>query len=90
MPTHHVNSHAIEAARIVSVEPLLAQGKILSPEAGLTLVLENGAKHKWLSEKAGSAPSMGDFLIKDDELSVIYFVTANKFSTLFRETSGKV
>jgi hypothetical protein len=84
---YRVNSHGVEASRIASVGPLVAQGKMLSPEAGLVLVLENETSHKWLAEKDGDMPSVGDFLVADKELNVTYVVTATKFKASFEEIS---
>lgn len=84
--TTHVKAHRVTATKIVSVEPLVSREKVLSPEAGLLLVLENGKKHQWFSEKAGTMPVVGDLLIADAELNnLIYFVPSGKFAALFSE-----
>jgi hypothetical protein len=82
-----VKAHPVTVAKIVSVEPLVTHGKTLSPEAGLLLVLDNGTKHQWFSEKAVTAsPVVGDFLITDPDLNnLIYFVRSETFAALFSE-----
>jgi len=60
--------------------------QLVSPESGLVLVLADETKHKWLCEKDGVMPSVGDWLVTDNELRVVYVVAADKFSTLFQET----
>jgi hypothetical protein len=85
MTTYHVKSHAVEGSKIVRIQPLMGRNdQLMSPESGLVLVLDDATKHKWLGEKDGAMPSVGDFLVKDDALNVIYVVAADKFSTLFR------
>jgi len=81
---YRVSSHEVEGSKIVNVQPLLASGKMLSPDAGLVLVLENDSKHNWVAEKNNHTPSVGDFLISDTELNVVFVVDAAKFKQLFR------
>jgi hypothetical protein len=82
---YQVQSHAVEAARIVRVAPLVARDKMLSPDAGLTLILETNLKHKWLPEKDGAMPVAGDWLVEDRELQIVFVVPAAKFAGLFKE-----
>jgi hypothetical protein len=58
--------------------------QLMSPESGLTLVLENDAQHKWLSERDGITPTVGDWLVRDDKLKLSLVVDAKTFSALFR------
>jgi hypothetical protein len=81
---YRVKSHPVTVSRIVSVGPLVAQSKMMSPEAGLVLGLENQAAHNWLAEKDGDTPQRGDWFVNDAELRVSYVVAAAKFSELFQ------
>ena len=83
---YRVSSHEVEGSKIVNVQPLLSQGKMLSPDAGLVLVLDDNSKHQWVSEKFGITPTVGDFLVADRELNMTYVVAATKFKKLFRGT----
>ena len=84
---YRVNSHEVEGSKIVGVKPLLGRNtELMSPEFGLTLVLDDDTHHKWLSEKDSVTPTVGDFLVTDKELNVTYVVSATKFETLFRGT----
>jgi hypothetical protein len=85
MTAYSIESHPVAAFQIVDVGPLIAQGKMMSPDNGLTLVLRDGTTQKWLSEKDGALPSVGDWLIRDEELKVVYVVPAAKFTALFQE-----
>lgn len=80
-----VQEHQVTASEIVDMGPLIASGKMLAPDAGLILLLKDKTTQKWLSEKDGAMPSVGDWLVRDEELKVVYVVPAAKFSTLFRE-----
>ncbi|HEV2523330.1 MAG TPA: hypothetical protein VGT24_13200 [Candidatus Acidoferrales bacterium] len=83
-----VKSHAVTAEKIVGVLPLMGRNTtLMSPDAGLTLVLENKTQHNWLSEAGGPAPAVGDFLVRDDELNATAIVSAAKFKELFSEVS---
>ncbi len=82
--TYRVNSHEVEGSKIVNVQPLLASGKMLSPDAGLVLVLEDDSKHNWVAEKNNHTPSVGDFLVTDKELGIVFVVAAAQFQKLFR------
>jgi len=77
--TYRVNSHEVEGSKIVNVQPLLASGKMLSPDAGLVLVLADDTKHNWVAEKNNNMPSVGDFLISDSELNVVFALDLGKF-----------
>lgn len=81
---YRVNSHEVEAFKIANVLPLVMNSAMLSPDAGIVLVLENETRHKWLSEKDGAMPSVGDFFVRDSALNVTYIVDATKFTKLFR------
>ena len=86
---YRVNSHAVEGSKIVSIQPLVAQGRVLAPNAGLTLVLDDESKNKWLNEPNAPTPAVGDFLVRDDELHVAFVVPAAKFKTLFKEANSR-
>lgn len=89
MAQYHVNSHGVAALKIAGVLPLMGRNSVLvSPDQGLTLVLEDGSMHNWLAEKDSTFPSVGDFLVRDEELNVTYIVAASKFSTLFAMTEA--
>ncbi len=89
MATYTVKSHPVEVARITGLQPLVGPNTaVLSPDFGLLLILENGQKHKWLSEKNAPIPAAGDWFVKDAELNTVYVVSAVKFSTLFDESKG--
>ena len=80
-----VKSHSVEATRITSVGPLIASGKMMGPNDGLQLLLENGRTQSWVSEKDGYIPTLGDFFIVDADLKVSFIVPASKFTELFQE-----
>jgi hypothetical protein len=85
MAHYRINSHPVAASRIVGVKPLMGRNtELMSPDFGLTLVLEDETQNKWLCEK-GIVPSVGDFLVHDTELNVTYVVTPTKFKKLFRK-----
>ena len=46
MANFKVNAHQVTACRIVRIEPLYLQGKMLSPDAALVLVLDDNSKHQ--------------------------------------------
>jgi hypothetical protein len=82
---YKVKAHAIEVARITGVQPLINRNTVLmSPDFGLTLVLDGGAKTDWLSEKGSPAPVPGDWFVHDAELNVSYIVPVQKFNELFK------
>ena len=81
-----LRAHAVTAARIISVQPLVTQGRLVSPDAGLLLVLADGSREKWISEKDNVTPAPGDWLVTDGELHAAYVVSAQKFATLFEVT----
>jgi hypothetical protein len=80
----HVKSHEVFATKIVGVLPLTNQnGQLISPEAGLVLLLEDRSRHRWLTEQGGVTPTIGDFLVEDRELLAAFIVSAVKFAELF-------
>ena len=87
MPAYRLNTHAVEASRIETLQPLVSQGKVLAPDNGLTLILEDHTKHNWIAEKDGQTPLVGDFLVHDAQLHVTYVVAAHKFTELFHEST---
>jgi hypothetical protein len=76
-------SHMVEANRISSVLPLIIGDKMLSPDAGIILLLADGTKKKWLAEPNAPMPVVGDFLISNQELHVTYVVNPEQFQRLF-------
>ena len=85
MNTFTVKSHKVIALKIASVQPLVRSGAgPMSPDAGLTLVLENDSKHDWVTHKNESVPQVGDFLVHDELMNVTYVVPVAKFTALFR------
>ena len=86
MTQYKVKSHVVEASRIICIQPLMGRNnQLMSPDAGLVLVLEDNSKHNWVAEKNSHMPVAGDFLVADRELNVTYVVAATKFAVLFRE-----
>jgi len=83
MAAYQVKSHPVTAFRIASVGPLMARGQVMSPNAGLLLALDNQTTHRWLSEKDGYTPVVGDFFVTDDELKISLIIPAAKFGELF-------
>jgi hypothetical protein len=86
-PSYQVVAHEVEALKIAGVQPLVRAGRMLGPEAGLTLVLADDTKRTWLAEKDGSVPSTGDWFVVDSRLQVSYVVPAPQFKALFQEAS---
>lgn len=84
--TIQVKAHPVTATKIVNVQPLISNGQMRSPEEGLTLMLDNGVRYKWLAEKDGAAPATGDWLVHDDELHTVFIVVGARFSTMFEES----
>lgn len=83
-----VKAHAATARKIAAVGPLIAAGKMLAPDAGLVLVLDDAdeSKQTWLSDRASTMPVVGDWFIQDADLNLTYFVPASKFTSMFEET----
>jgi hypothetical protein len=77
-----VKSHAVTAVRITQVSPLRAGGQITSPDAGVSLVLADNTRQRWLIED-NIAPAAGDWLVHDADLHARYLVTAEKFAEMF-------
>jgi len=80
-----MKAHPVQVSEVTGVEPLVVAGQMKSPSVGLTLILADGARHVWLTEKTGAMPVPGDFLISDTELNLDFVVPAGKFSKFFRE-----
>jgi hypothetical protein len=82
-----VKSHEVFATKITGVLPLTSQnGQLISPEAGLVLLLEDRSRHRWLTEQGGVTPTIGDFLVDDRELRTTFIVSAARFTELFDAT----
>ncbi|MBZ5662389.1 MAG: hypothetical protein LAO08_18460 [Acidobacteriia bacterium] len=80
-----VKAHTVEVARVVTVHPLVAHGAMMSPSAGLVLILDNGTRHNWILERDGVNPAVGDTLVHDAVLNLHYVVPVAKFAELFAE-----
>lgn len=87
MANFKVNAHQVTACRIVKVEPLISQGKMLSPDAALILVLDDNSKHRWVADKSGTVPVVDDWLVHDAELDITFVVSAEKFALMFTDLS---
>jgi hypothetical protein len=85
---HQIKSHPVSVAKITRIEPLLRNGNLTSPELGLTLRLDNGAMHQWLSEPGNPAPVTGDFFVTDELLGLSFIVSADRFNELFEAVAA--
>jgi len=86
MSTYILKSRAIEAKRIISVNPLTIRGSMVGPNEGLLLALDGGSNQRWVGSNHESMPLVGDFVVSDTDLGSTYVVPQNKFSVLFEET----
>jgi hypothetical protein len=80
---YQVKAHAVEARKVASVQPLVAHGKMLSPNDGLTLILDDGTKETWVAEQNAAVPNIGDWFVVDDALRTTFVMPAQKFAELF-------
>jgi hypothetical protein len=85
MATYTVKPHAVTGARILRTEPIYNGGAMVAPDAGLMLVMEDRSKERWVADKFGAVPHVGDFLVRDPELHCTLVVPAARFSELFAE-----
>jgi len=84
MSTYQMNSHAVTARRIDAVLPLVIGGdKMLAPDAGIVLRLDDGTRKKWLAEPNAPMPKVGDWLVSNQELHLTYVVNPEQFQRLF-------
>ena len=84
-----IKAHKVSAARITGVQPLVTNSqRLLGPDAGLILLLENGKKYTWLSEQDGPLPKSGSYLIEDQVLNTHYLADAATFWDLFEEVEN--
>jgi hypothetical protein len=84
---YRVASHNVDAVQILRIQPLMGRNtQVMSPDAGLLLVLSDETKQTWLSEKGSIAPTVGDFLVTDTVLNLSYVVAAANFQKMFRST----
>lgn len=83
MATYKVKSHPVTGTRISRTEPICDQGKMVAPNAGLMLIMEDGSSEKWVADRFGAVPNIGDFLVRDPELRITAVVSASQFSELF-------
>lgn len=80
-----VKSHAVTAARILRTEPIYDHGAMVAPDRGLMLRLEDESVEKWIADKSGVMPQIGDVLVRDFELHCTVVVPAAQFQELFTE-----
>ena len=86
MANFKVNAHQVTACRIVRIEPAVSQGKMLSPDAALILVLDDNSKHQSVADKSGTV--VDDWLVHDAELDITFVVSAEKFALMFTDLSA--
>jgi hypothetical protein len=82
-----VKPHAVTGARITRTEPIYDQGAMVAPDRGLMLVMDDGSSEKWVADRFGVVPQIGDFLVCDPELHCTVVVPAARFSELFAEAA---
>jgi hypothetical protein len=80
-----VKSHEVQAAKITKTEPIFDHGAMVAPDRGLILVLDDGSREKWVADKSGVVPQIGDFVITDPELHIRVVVPAARFAVMFQE-----
>jgi len=80
-----MKAHPVQVSEVTGVEPLVVAGQMKSPSIGLTLILSDGARHVWLTEKDRATPAVGDYLVKDEVLNLDFVVPAARFPELFKE-----
>jgi len=81
---YKMKSHSVQAQLIKALSPLRASSdRVLSPDAGLILELEDGKRIKWMAEPNVPMPTVGDYFAEDNELHTTAVITAAKFSELF-------
>jgi len=86
--THQIKAHAVDAQQISAVQPLRVGGdKMLAPDAGIILVLDDGRKTKWLAEPNVPMPVANDYYVVDSELHTTYVIPADKFDSLFERVA---
>ena len=83
---YEVKSHRVTVQKIAAVEMLIENSRIISPEAGLILRLDDGTRHVWRSAKNGEPmPLVNDALVHDPQLNLDFVVPAAKFAEWFTE-----
>jgi len=80
---HKAKEHTVDARRIVNITPLVLGGRMLGPDEGTTLVLDDGTKQRWVGNGREAMPQDGDWLVVDAAMSMTYVVAQAKFSELF-------
>ena len=86
MSRFQIAAHEVTVERIAGVEMLIENSRIVSPESGLILRLDDGSRHVWRSAKNGEPmPLVNDALCTDSELNLTFVVPAAKFNELFVE-----
>jgi len=86
--TYKAKEHTVDARRIVNVTPLVLGGRMLGPDEGTTLVLDDATKHRFVGNGRESMPQEGDWLVKSDALNITFVVPAAKFFELFAEIAA--
>ena len=81
--TYKAKEHTVDARRIVNVTPLIISGRMLGPDEGTTLILDDATKHRFVGNGREAMPQEGDFLVVDAALSMTYVVGQAKFIELF-------
>lgn len=83
MSAYSTKAHSVDAKKITGLAPLLSGSGMMSPNAGLILILTDDSKHKWVGGSKEITPTIGDWLVQDTELNATFVVAAAKFSELF-------
>ena len=77
-----IRSHKVTVTKVEEVGPLHIHGRMVGPNEGLMLVLEDGQRRVWMTDKSDSTPETGSYFVTDDVLSVSYILSAAKFIAL--------
>lgn len=86
-----VAAHTVEAEQITGISSLRGLGgQMMGPDAGVLLITADNAKHRWLIDKDGILPEVGDYLVFDANLHVTYVVKAASFSEGFVQADDNV
>ena len=85
MSRFQIAAHEVEVTKIAAIEMLIEHSRIISPETGLILRLDDGARHVWGAAKNEAMPLVGDALVSDPDLQLTFVVPASRFSELFTE-----
>jgi hypothetical protein len=77
-----IKSHKVTATKVEEVGPLHIHGRMVGPNEGLMLVLEDGQRRVWMTDKSDSTPETGSYFVTDDIVGVSFILPAAKFSAL--------